>query len=213
MDITTRSRATLLAMLDANGYETTPYRKFSPKEIELMIGSNLNGIALQMNLTRKEESADGIQSCLVLYHFQRLRQQQQIQKFIAEILEKEETRIDPKTTEVIVILYEPIVDIYHATAFQQWKKNGLRIRFFEARSITTDPSQYTIVPKHEKVNEEDTKRIMKELYLRSKAQFPIIRFHEDIQARWLNVLPGELVKIVRPSPSAGEYIMYRVCAP
>lgn len=215
VDITTRSRATLLAMLDANGYNTTPYSKFSPKEIELMIGSNLNGIALQMDLKQKDDAnaVNGIQMCRVLFHFQRLRQQQQIQKLITELLEKEETRIDPKTTEIILVLYEPIVEIYHTTAFQQWKKNGLHIRFFEARSITTDPSSYSIVPKHEKVSEDEAKRIMKENFIRSKAQFPIIRFHEDIQARWLKVLPGELVKITRPSPSAGEYIIYRVCAP
>jgi DNA-directed RNA polymerase subunit H (RpoH/RPB5) len=32
-------------------------------------------------------------------------------------------------------------------------------------------------------------------------------------ARILGLLPGDIVKILRPSPSAGEYISYRICSP
>jgi DNA-directed RNA polymerase subunit H (RpoH/RPB5) len=32
-------------------------------------------------------------------------------------------------------------------------------------------------------------------------------------ARVMGLAPGDIVKITRPSPSAGEYVSYRICVP
>lgn len=211
IDTTYRSRITLLNMLEKSGYNTEPFRRFSPQEVEDMIGSNALGEALSMRLERKEEG-EGPEKCLVIYRFQ--RQKQKIPTLMNELLDPENSdgyKVDPKTTEVIVILYEPIVDTFHAAALNQWKKNKLRIRFFEARKIVIDPSSFAIVPKHEKMTTEETKALRKEYYLQSDAHHNWIRFHEDPQARWLGLVPGDVVKITRPSPSSGEYVVYRVC--
>ena len=224
VDVTTRSRETLLNMLEASGYNTQPYRKFSPKEINQMMGENQLGGALRMDLQRREETSSPYEKCIVIYRFQRMKQK--LVSLMNELIpitqdedesEKQKTtdipKIDPKTTEVIIVLYEPVVEVFHTAALAQWKKNQFKIRFFEAKKIVNDPTQFAIVPKHEKISAEEVTTVMKELYLQSKAQFPIIRFHEDMQARWLGLVPGDVVKITRPSPSAGEYIVYRVCAP
>ncbi len=210
IDTTYRSRITLLNMLERSGYNVAPYRRFGPQEIEDMIGPNAIGEALRMDLDRLE--GEGPKKCVVVYRFQ--RQKQKIPTLMNELLGEdvpEELRVDPKTTEVIVILYEPVVDTFHAAALNQWKKQKLRIRFFEARKIIIDPSSFAIVPKHEKMTQEETKALRKEYYLQSDAHHNWIRFHEDPQARWLGLVPGDVVKITRPSPSSGEYIVYRVC--
>ena len=212
IDTTYRSRQTLLAMLEKQGYNTEPYKRFSPLEIEEMIGENGVGEALRMDLERV--SGEGPQKCVVLYKFQ--RQKQKIPTLMNELMGDdvpETLRIDPRTTEVIVILYEPVVDTFHAAALAQWKKNKLRIRFFEGKRIIIDPSSFAIVPKHEKMPVEEIKALRKEYYLQSDAHHNWIRFHEDPQARWLGLVPGDVVKITRPSPSSGEYIVYRVCVP
>ena len=210
IDTTYRSRITLLNMLERSGYNVAPYRRFGPQEIEDMIGPNAIGEALRMDLERVE--GEGPKKCVVVYRFQ--RQKQKIPTLMNELLGEDvpdELRVDPKTTEVIVILYEPVVDTFHAAALNQWKKQKLRIRFFEARKIIIDPSSFAIVPKHEKMTLEETKALRKEYYLQSDAHHNWIRFHEDPQARWLGLVPGDVVKITRPSPSSGEYIVYRVC--
>jgi DNA-directed RNA polymerase subunit H (RpoH/RPB5) len=210
IDTTYRSRITLLNMLEKRGYNTEPYKRFSPQEIEDMIGPHALGEALRMNLERIE--GEGPQKCVVVYRFQ--RQKQKIQTLMNELLGEEvpeSLRVDPKITEVIVVLYEPVVETFHAAALSQWKKNKLRIRFFEARKIIIDPSSFAIVPKHEKLTTEETKALRKEYYLQSDAHHNWIRFHEDPQARWLGLIPGDVVKITRPSPSSGEYVVYRVC--
>lgn len=223
VDVTTRSRSTILDMLEESGYNTQPYRKFSPKEIEQMIGENQLGGSLRMDLLRRDETSSPYEKCVVIYRFQRMKQK--LVSLMNELLpvgdedesEKKQTsdipKVDPKTTEVILMLYEPIVEVFHNAALAQWKKNNLKIRFFEAKRVVNNPTQFAIVPKHEKMTNDEIKVLMKELYLTSRSQLPIIRFHEDMQARWLGLMPGDVVKITRPSPSAGEYIVYRVCAP
>jgi DNA-directed RNA polymerase subunit H (RpoH/RPB5) len=44
-------------------------------------------------------------------------------------------------------------------------------------------------------------------------ELPHIKYHFDMQARILGLLPGEIVEIKRPSPTIGEYPMYRICTP
>jgi DNA-directed RNA polymerase subunit H (RpoH/RPB5) len=209
IDITYRSRITLLNMLEKNGYDIAPYSRFGPEDITEMIGPG-NGESLRMDLKRIE--GEGPSKCVVIYRFQ--RQKQKIPTLLNELLGEdvpEFERVNPKTTEVIVILYEPVVDTFHTAALNQWKKNKLQIRFFEARKIVVDPSSFAIVPKHERLTPEETKALRKEYYLQSDANHNWIRFHEDPQARWLGLVPGDVVKITRPSPSSGEYVIYRVC--
>lgn len=212
IDTTYRSRLTLLTMLEKAGYDTAPYRRFSPQEIEEMIGPNSIGEALRMDLQRIE--GEGPEKCVVVYRYQ--KQKQKIPTLLNELMGDdvpESLRVNPTTTEVIVILFEPIVDAFHAAALNQFRKNGLRIRFFEARKIIIDPSSFAIVPKHEKISKEEAKALRKEYYLHSDSLHNWIRFHEDPQARWLGLVPGDVVKITRPSPSSGEYVVYRVCVP
>jgi DNA-directed RNA polymerase I, II, and III subunit RPABC1 len=73
--------------------------------------------------------------------------------------------------------------------------------------------EHVLVPKHEVVPEDKHDELLKTYRMKSKTNLPIIRFHEDIIARILGLIPGSIVKITRPSPSAGEYVLYRVCVP
>ena len=117
IDITYRSRLTLLNMLQASGYDTTPYRRMSPKEIEMMIGPSALGGALRMDLTRPVQNEEMKSKCVVLYSFQKLKQK--LDGFLNELISEETAenlRIDPETTEVIVMLYEPVMEVFHAKA-------------------------------------------------------------------------------------------------
>jgi DNA-directed RNA polymerase subunit H (RpoH/RPB5) len=121
--------------------------------------------------------------------------------------------LDPATTEIIILVAEPVVDTFHQNVLENYLNNKSRTFIFQIQTIVNDPSIHFLVPKHEKVPAEEHAALLESLYLKSKAQFLIIRFHADMQARYLGLVPGDLVKITRPSPSAGEYILYRVCTP
>lgn len=148
--------------------------------------------------------------------------------------------VNPKTTEVIIIykMTDRIVvekggadkvtgentDSYDKAALDAWMRpaptpenpNALlnfRLQFWPIQRIVNNPMLHDLQPKFEVVPQEKEKDILKEFCARSKLQFPFIKFHADPVARFLGLIPGQLVKITRASQTAGEYVLYRVCVP
>jgi DNA-directed RNA polymerase I, II, and III subunit RPABC1 len=214
IDALYRSRVTLLDHLESAGYNTTPYRKFSPKEIqEMFLASPQTGPspAFQMDLDRKEPKEGEPSKCMVVYTLGNIKQK--IQKFTSLLIDPDEgSNFDVETMELIIITREAIAPNFHSTAYQFWQKEKLRVRYFQAASIINNPTKHILVPKHEKMSNEEVESMLQGNYAK-KTQLPFIRFHEDPIARFLGLLPGDVVKITRPSPTAGECTLYRVCVP
>jgi len=211
-DILFRSRKTLLSILDKKGYDVTPYEKFGPWEVESMIQSDVKN-SLHMKLNQKKES-NSVKNCIVIYRLKRVKQS--LPTFYNEtfIEEGSEYHIkDFENTEVIVMLLEPVntVDVFHNFALDKYMSEKLRISFFQAYSLVNNPSEHILVPKHEIVPSEEVSALKKSLNIQSISNLPFIRFHQDIQVRLLGAVPGDIIKITRPSPSSGVEVMYRVC--
>ncbi len=205
-----RSRRTLLRILADRGYNTKPFENFGPDEIEAMVIAGQD--ALRMDLERPKPEDSNITKCRVVYNLTKLKSK--LSGFLYSLTDKEkgEDIVDPSTTEVIVMLAapegEPVVDMYHSAAYEQYSTKGLRISFFRIANLVIHPSDHVLVPKHEKLLEENIPFPKAERH-----KLPFIRFHEDMQARILGLVPRDIVKITRPSPSSGVYTMYRICSP
>jgi DNA-directed RNA polymerase subunit H len=210
IDVLYRSRKTLLSLLKAKGYDISQYEKFGPWEIEAMIqNEKLN--SLGMKLMKNDESS---KTCIVIYRLNRLKQS--IQTFISSLFDEESDMYiaDPQSTEVVVMLLEPVnnIDVFHNAALQTLQ-NGLHISFFQAHSLVNNPQNHVLVPKHTLVEKDLLVELKKKLNIQSISNLPFIRFHQDIQARILGAVPGDVIKITRPSPSVGVETVYRVCVP
>jgi DNA-directed RNA polymerase subunit H (RpoH/RPB5) len=202
-----RSRITILDILEKRGYNTKPYSKFSPKEIDALIS---NYASLNMDLAHK----DGAKHCLVIYLTSRITKQK-IHVFFETILEKMDIPENERANyeAVFMVQDDQLSDTYHLAAITEWTSNKRRIAFFRIPQIVVNPLDHILVPPHTIVPEEEHQSLMTSLNITSKTQLPIIRFHVDPIARCLGLVPGDIVQIVRPSPSAGTYTVYRVCAP
>ena len=213
IEVLYRSRKTLLNILKAKGYDITSYEKFGPWEIESMIQSEKVN-SLRMNLIKKEKSNSKISNCIVIYRLNRLKQS--IQTFVNAFFDEESDDYvsTPESTEVIVVLLEPVntIDVFHNSALSSFQKN-LRMSFFQAHSLVNNPQEHILVPRHILVDKDDIPDLKKKLLIQSISNLPFIRFHQDIQARILGAVPGDVIKITRPSPSAGVENVYRVCVP
>jgi len=66
-----------------------------------------------------------------------------------------------------------------------------------------------LVPKHILLSDEQAEEILTE-YKIKKENLPRILSNDRI-AKYYNVKPGQIFKIIRPSITAGEEIIYRVC--
>jgi len=204
-----RSRMTLLDILEERGYYVDIYRKFSPAEATAAAAAFTS---LSFKVYKKD---DDKKVCEVRYA---VISRQRLESFFDDILDE-----NTENTEVIVMLDVPVVEAHHTVALKQYmkltedvgekKRRKLRVSFFSIYMIVINPMKHVLVPKHEIVPEEEHKQLMESMYIISKSKFPEIKFHVDPIARCIGAVPGDIVRITRPSASSGESIMYRVCAP
>lgn len=207
-----RSRITLLEHMKEQGYDTEPYEKFSPKEIKEM--AEAGAPALQMELKRKEPDPEtGVDLCIVMYSLIRIKQKLTgATSVLAKLADQKTTGWPLKSTEFIMVTLEdiPVASNFDTAAAESWNSKKMRLRFFQAAKLINNPLKHVLVPKHEKVPQAEHEALQKSVYA-LKSQLPLIRFHEDPIARWIGLVPGDIVKITRPSPSAGETVVYRLC--
>lgn len=205
-----KSRQTLLKILADRGYNTKPFEKFGPTEISAMAAAGAE--AFRMDLERPADGGQRITKCRVVYSFGRIKNR--IATFISDTVGEEDSddALDRATTELMVILLEPVGEAFHIAALTELARR-LRVSFFNAHTIVNNPLEHVLVPKHELVPSSEHKTFLAANKIRSKENLPIIKFHEDMIARIMGLMPGDIVKITRPSPQAGEYISYRLCQP
>lgn len=203
-----RSRMTLLDILEGRGYDVSKYRKFSPVEATAAAAAFPS---LSFKVSKKD---DETKVCDVRYANV---SRQKLDTFFDDIEDD-----DAPNTEVIVMMSGPIADAHHVIALKQYMKmkdneskerRKLRVSFFSIYMLVNNPLKHMMVPKHEIVDPAYHKELMESMYITSKSKFPEIKFHIDPIARCIGAVPGDIIKITRPSQSAGETIIYRVCAP
>lgn len=68
--------------------------------------------------------------------------------------------------------------------------------------------KHELIPKHSKISEKEKKHLMEKYRINSLKEFPKI-YKNDPGLQTLNVKVGDIVKIIRQSPT-GESVYYRV---
>ena len=70
--------------------------------------------------------------------------------------------------------------------------------------------KHVLVPKHEKISEDEVKNVLSMYLIKHKSQLPIIS-RNDVIARWLGLRHGDIVRITRYNETSGTYYYYRCC--
>ena len=202
IDALYRSRVTLMKVLKLRGYEVDAYARFSPRDMQAMA---VNLPAAGFTVSHKSED----KKCTVIY------QQTRLTRKVATIIDRFEEEGKPipdyDKMDLIVMTMEPIKELHHLLSLELWTEKKLRTAFFCIYNIINNPMDHILVPPHERVTPEEYEAVMSKVT--NKSQLPVIRFHLDPIGRILGLVPGEIVKVTRPSPSAGVYTIYRVCVP
>ena len=68
--------------------------------------------------------------------------------------------------------------------------------------------KHTLTPKHLKIGEKEKAQIFEKYHVSSKEMPKILR--TDSAIKEMDAKPGDLIKIIRKSPTAGESLFYRV---
>jgi len=78
----------------------------------------------------------------------------------------------------------------------------------ELKPSAIDISKHVLVPKHEILSPEEAKKVL-ERYHAKPEQLPYI-LSSDPMVRVLGAKPGDIIKIIRESKTAGEIVYYRL---
>lgn len=198
IDALFRSLNTIKELLEVRGFNTETLPKFSPVEIRSAV--NVEDSTLNFQVKHRDD-----ETYICEVRFGKVTRNS-FANLEAEILELGEQKRD-----ILFIIPEKVAPYHHVFAKNIWQKAKKLISFFSPFYIVINPLKHVLVPKHRILSQEDAQVLLKTLYT-TKRHLPILAFHEDPIGRFIGAKPGDIVHIQRPSPSAGIYDVYRVCA-
>lgn len=111
-----------------------------------------------------------------------------------------------KVHRAILILRKGLTT-YGQKAVRQLQR--YRIEYFLENEMLVNITHHELVPKHEVLNEAGKKALLNRYKLK-EAQLPRIMRTDPI-ARYYGLELRQVVKITRPSETAGKYVTYRIC--
>ena len=202
-----RNKNTLLEMLDLRGFDTEKYKNFSLNEIDVMYKS------MDKKLTTESSPLDfdckkGENNCYIKFVlFTKLR--------VANTKTLIENMIDEYVKEgdtIIFIVKDKInnIESYESVLSTYLEENKIMVQIFWIDTLLTNITKHELVPEMRILNEEEKQDIFNKANISNLTQMPLI-LKTDPVAKFYGLVRGDLVEIIRPSPTGGVYKNYRYC--
>jgi DNA-directed RNA polymerase subunit H (RpoH/RPB5) len=206
-----KTRVNLLKMLKYRKIDVSAYETFNQEELKQMLHQSL----LDKTFTNPEvgpldmivKNSDDSYT-YVKYRLDKIKTARAIESFIEQIYN---TQLKPMDK---LILVAPERINIQGSSFETMLNNfynqmGYYVQIISLPQLLIDIVNHRDVPHHEVISETEKKDLLEKYYIKQD-NLPVI-LRDDAMARYLGLRPGEVVKILRPSPTSGTYTSYRIC--
>lgn len=117
---------------------------------------------------------------------------------------------DAEPMDIYILVYREKLNTMN-TKMLAGVASKIHLQVFDIKVLQFNISKHVLVPKHDVIRDEkEIKSIIEKFSLKTKYQLPII-LKTDAMAKYLGLKNGDIVKIIRDSPTSGEYVTYRCC--
>jgi DNA-directed RNA polymerase subunit H len=209
-----KARRTVLELLAAQGMDTTEYAHFSRSEVHIMYEHN----QLDLLVTSRTDSPtlDPMWNPTWTEAMRtRPRPPEETRTYLRGGIDKKwtettlnecvfrlfqlEGKLTPKDT-LILMANGDWMDSLKAAAHQWWTTHGIFIVLWPLKRLQFNILHHEAVPHHRVLSHEEAMAVRTQFGIRNDLEFPEMdRF--DPVAQVIGLRPGELVEILRPSPT------------
>ena len=206
-----KTRMNLLKMLKTRQMDVSSYENFNQEELKKMLHQSLIDKSfinpevgpLDMILKNRHNT-----TTYVKYRLDKIKTARAIESFIEQIYK---TQLKPDDN-LILIAYEKINipgSSFETMLNNFYNQKGYFVQIISLTQLLINIVDHRDVPKHEVITVDEKKEILEKYHIKEINLPNILR--DDAMAIYLGLTPGEIVRILRPSPTSGTYVSYRIC--
>lgn len=199
-----KTRCILTEMLEYRGYDISNISSFTT-----FTGTDkLDKLSINLSKNGKE---------LIQVHYEvdsTRTNHKKLTKRIEDIISKLESPEKSKDLTIIFLVRDGMTPSVKEAIRLLSDKYEVFIQIFPIRNLMYNCTKHKSVPQHIRITKTEYEVYLQDfldsLHIESLENLPKI-FDTDPVAMFIGLRPGEMCKIIRPSMSAGEHIVYRYC--
>ena len=205
------SRKVLIEMLTDRGYQTEKLVSILPEQLFSRLWDTFTNDSNVFDLECENTVGERIYVKYIKQHIKTKTQKKKtylhLKKLHKVLRESNDLLFNDNIIYVICdTQFENIIDTY-----EDFINKYRNVELFDIKRLLINITKHSYVPKHIKLNIKEISKLKSSLQIDSIYKLPVISIHDPV-ARYFNLKRGEVVQIIRDSPSFGVHIYYRVCS-